>query len=61
MCFTSDRINAGISTMNLTVEDRVDLESLLRPDGYDGSVSARAQIVLWRATDDLLEDRAAHP
>ena len=35
--------------MNLTVEDRVDLESLLRPEGYDGSVSARAQIVLWRA------------
>ena len=30
-------------------EDRVGLESLLRRDGYDGSVSARAQIVLWRA------------
>lgn len=32
-----------------TVEDRVGLESLLRREGYDGSVSARAQIVLWRA------------
>jgi transposase len=49
MCFTPGWINAGISTMNLTVEDRVDLEWLLRPEGYDGSVSARAQIVLWRA------------
>ncbi|MBV8543051.1 MAG: helix-turn-helix domain-containing protein, partial [Pseudonocardiales bacterium] len=35
--------------MNLTDEDRVGLESLLRREGYDGSVSARAQIVLWRA------------
>jgi transposase len=35
--------------MNITDEDRVSLESLLRRDGYDGSVSARARIVLWRA------------
>ena len=35
--------------MNLTDEDRADLEALLRNDGYDGSVSARAQIVLWWA------------
>jgi DNA-binding CsgD family transcriptional regulator len=35
--------------MHLTNEDRVGLESLLRRDGYDGSVSARAQIALWRA------------
>lgn len=38
-----------ISGMNLTNKDRVGLESLLRRDGYDGSVAARAQIVLWRA------------
>ena len=38
-----------ISVMNLTDEDRAGLESLLRREGYDGSVSARAQIVLWRA------------
>jgi DNA-binding CsgD family transcriptional regulator len=37
-----------MSVMNLTDEDRVGLESLLRREGYDGSVSARAQIVLWR-------------
>ena len=35
--------------MKLTHDDRVGLESLLRREGYDGSVSARAQIVLWRA------------
>ncbi|MGH3938168.1 MAG: IS630 family transposase, partial [Pseudonocardiaceae bacterium] len=35
--------------MVLTDKDRIGLESLLREDGYDGSVSARAQIVLWRA------------
>jgi transposase len=35
--------------MNLTDEDRAGLESLLHRDGYDGSVAARAQIVLWRA------------
>lgn len=36
-----------ICLMDLTDEDRVSLEALLRNDGYDGSVSARAQIVLW--------------
>jgi transposase len=35
--------------VKLTCEDRVGLESLLRREGYDGSASARAQIVLWRA------------
>ena len=38
-----------MSVMELTDEDRAGLESLLHRDGYDGSVSARAQIVLWRA------------
>ncbi len=38
-----------ISAMELTDEDRAGLESLLRREGYDGSVSARARIVLWRA------------
>jgi transposase len=36
-------------SMVLTNKDRLSLESLLRQDGYDRSVSARAQIVLWRA------------
>jgi transposase len=35
--------------MILTDDDRVSLESLLRREGYDGSVPARAQIVLWRS------------
>jgi transposase len=35
--------------MNLTDEDRAGLEALLRSDGYDRSVAARAQIVLWWA------------
>jgi transposase len=34
--------------MELTVDQRTELESVLRV-GYDGSVSARAQMVLWRA------------
>jgi len=38
-----------MSVMNLTDDDRAVLESLLRREGYDGSVAARAQIVLWRA------------
>jgi len=38
-----------MSIVDLTDEDRVVLESLLRREGYDGSVSARARIVLWRA------------
>jgi transposase len=49
MSFTPACLGGMISGMNLTNEDRVGLESLLRRDGYDGSVSARAQIVLWRA------------
>jgi hypothetical protein len=48
MCFTSDGLSGMISVMNLTNEDRIDLESLFRREDYDGSVSARAQIVLWR-------------
>jgi transposase len=34
--------------MELTIDQRTELESVLRV-GYDGSVSARAQMVLWRA------------
>src|SRR5215211_2886861 len=34
--------------MELTSEQRTELESVLQV-GYDGSVSARAQMVLWRA------------
>jgi transposase len=33
--------------ISLTSEDRASLRSLLREQGYDGSMSARAQIVLW--------------
>jgi transposase len=35
--------------MDLSEAQRASLESLTRQDGYDGSVAARAQIVLWRA------------
>jgi transposase len=42
-------VSGIILVVDLTDEDRVGLESLLRRDGYDGSISARAQIVLWRA------------
>ena len=35
--------------MELSDEQRASLDALTRQDGYDGSVSARAQIVLWRA------------
>jgi hypothetical protein len=34
--------------MELTIDQRTELESVLRI-GYDGSVSAWAQMVLWRA------------
>ena len=43
------RFGGIICAVELTSEDRIRLESLLRREGYDGSVSARAQIVLWRA------------
>ncbi|MGH4013366.1 MAG: helix-turn-helix domain-containing protein, partial [Pseudonocardiaceae bacterium] len=33
--------------MNLSEEDRAELRAALRSEVYDGSVSARAQIVLW--------------
>jgi transposase len=33
--------------MNLSEQDRAELHSLLTSQGYDGSVSARAQMVLW--------------
>ena len=35
--------------MDLSVAQRASLDALTRQDGYDSSVSARAQIVLWRA------------
>lgn len=38
-----------ICGMELASDDRAVLESLLRDEGYDGSLSARARIVLWRA------------
>jgi transposase len=34
--------------MDLSENDRVELRSKIRGEGYDGSVSARAHIVLWR-------------
>jgi transposase len=33
--------------MNLSEQDRVELHAAFRSEGYDGSVSSRAQIVLW--------------
>jgi len=35
--------------MDLSDAQRASLDALTRQDGYDGTVSARAQIVLWRA------------
>jgi len=35
--------------MELSEAQRATLDALTRQDGYDGSVSARAQMVLWRA------------
>jgi transposase len=49
MTFTPVRLDDMMSCMNLTNEDRAGLKSLLHREGYDRSVSARAQIVLWRA------------
>jgi transposase len=49
MCFISAQFSGIILAVKLTDKDRVGLESLLRREGYDGSVSARAQIMLWRA------------
>jgi len=44
--------------MELTADQRTELESVLRV-GYDGSVSARAQMVLWRADGHSVADIAA--
>jgi transposase len=44
--------------MDLTDEDRVGLQSLLRSRGYGGSVSARARIVLWRAAGRSVQEMA---
>lgn len=49
MIFTIIQSSGMMFVMELTDEDRVGLQSMFRGDGYDGSVSARAQIVLWRA------------
>lgn len=49
MIFTIIQASGMIFTMELTDENRVGFQSLLHSEGYDGSVSARAQIVLWRA------------
>lgn len=49
MNFTSIESSGMMFVMELTDEDFVELQSQLRGEGYDGSVSARAQIVLWRA------------
>src|SRR3954462_7897573 len=34
-------------SMELSEQDRVELLAMVKSDGYDGSVSSRAQIVLW--------------
>jgi transposase-like protein len=58
MCFISDQFSGIILAVNLTDKDRAGLASLLRREGYDGSVSARAQIVLWRAEGHLVPEIA---
>ena len=35
--------------MELSETQRESLEALVGPGGYDGSIAARAQMVLWRA------------
>jgi hypothetical protein len=49
MNFPSVQFSGIIPVVKLPDDDRVGLESLLRREDCDGSVSARAQIVLWRA------------
>jgi transposase len=44
--------------VDLTDEDRSDLRSLVRGEGYGGSVSARARIVLWRAAGHSVREIA---
>ena len=36
-----------ILPLSLSEQDRAELQAVLRSEGYDGSVSSRAQIVLW--------------
>lgn len=48
MSFTAESSFCDTGLMELTADQRTELESVLRV-GYDGSVSARAQMVLWRA------------
>jgi transposase len=52
--------------MELSEEQLAELRAVLRPDAYDGSVSARAQIVLWyyegyRKTDIAAMSGASRP
>jgi transposase len=44
--------------VDLTDEDRVGLQSLLRSQGDGGSVSARARLVLWRAAGHSVQEIA---
>jgi transposase len=45
--------------MKLSEQDRVELLAVLKSEGYDGSVSSRAQIVLWYGEGRRKSDIAA--
>ena len=42
--------------MDLSETQRASLDALTHQDGYDGSVSARAKVVLWRADGFSIRD-----
>src|SRR4051794_39426991 len=44
--------------MELTDEQRSELQGLIRTEGYDGSVSDRAQLVLWHADGHSVKEVA---
>jgi transposase len=48
-----------IYVMELSDEERSSLQAVIRHDGYDGSVSARAQMVLWRVDGHSVADIVA--
>ena len=44
--------------MQMSEQQRTELDALIGPDGYDGSVSARAQMVLWNDAGLSVQDIA---
>lgn len=48
----------GQFIMQMSEQQREELDALIGPDGYDGSVSARAQMVLWNDAGLSVQDIA---